>query len=80
MSELSPDARKGLLAEIRSFFDQDLDVPIGDLRAELVLSFFEERVAPTYYNLGVADARAFFDDKLLDLEAVVRKEPRSRRP
>lgn len=79
MTDLPPDERRALIAAIQRFFADTLDEPVGDLRAALVLDFFLEHLGPAYFNRGVAAARVFMEDKLLDLEALVHQAPPARR-
>lgn len=70
---LSPDARKALLADIKGFFKKTLDQDIGDLKAILVLDFVLEAVGPAVYNQALVDAEAFLRARLDDLEPSLSK-------
>ena len=67
---LSDAARKQAIASLRAFFAADMDDPIGDLKAGLLLDFILSEVAPSVYNQAIADARAFFEERSNDLAAV----------
>ena len=41
---------------------------VGDLKAKLLLDFFLGEVGPTVYNGAIADAQAYFQGKVADLE------------
>lgn len=69
--ELGKDRRERAVAEIRRFFDDELDQEIGDLKAILVLEFFLRDLAPFVYNAAVQDARAWIRERLEDLEGSV---------
>jgi uncharacterized protein (DUF2164 family) len=69
--ELGKDRRTRAVAEIRRFFDDQLDQEIGDLKAILVLDFFLRDFAPFVYNAAVQDAQAWIRDRLDDLEGSV---------
>ena len=71
---LTDDARKLAIASIRRHFTEELDQDIGDLKATLVLDFFLAELGPTVYNMGVADARAFFAERTEDLGALSLEE------
>jgi uncharacterized protein (DUF2164 family) len=75
------DARKRAITSIRRFFADTLDEEIGDLKATLVLDYVLTELAPTVYNQAIADARAFFEERVADLDGVChRKEfPLTRR-
>ena len=71
---ISDDARKQATAALRSYFVDHLDEEIGDLKAGLLLDFVLTELGPTVYNQGIADARAFFDERAADLAAVCYRE------
>jgi uncharacterized protein (DUF2164 family) len=72
---ISDDARKRAAASIKRFFAEELDEDIGDLKASLVLDYILGEHGPTIYNQAIADAKAFFDERVADLSAVCyRKE------
>jgi uncharacterized protein (DUF2164 family) len=61
-------ARRKLIASIRRYFDEKLDEEIGELKAALLLDYVLAEIGPTVYNQAIADAQAFFQDKVSDLE------------
>lgn len=67
--ELKDEEKKILIADIKDFFVKEFDEELGDLRADLVLDFFLDKIGPKIYNLGVNDARKWFRDKFEDLDA-----------
>jgi uncharacterized protein (DUF2164 family) len=69
--ELAKDRRDRATAEIRRFFEDELDQDIGDLKAILVLDFFLRELAPFVYNEAVQDAQSWIRDRLDDLEGSV---------
>ena len=71
---LTDDDRKLAIASIRRHFTEELDQDVGDLKATLVLDFFLAELGPTVYNMGVADARAFFVERTEDLGALSLEE------
>jgi uncharacterized protein (DUF2164 family) len=50
--EFTKDAKAALIARIQHHFDEELDQPIGLLKAELVLEFFAKEVGAAYYRRG----------------------------
>jgi uncharacterized protein (DUF2164 family) len=68
--ELNADQKKRALASIKTFASQELDQDLGDLKAGLVLEFVLNEIAPTVYNQAIADAQAYFRDRVADLEGV----------
>ena len=67
--ELKEDEKKILITDIKDFFVKEFDEELGDLRADLVLDFFLEKIGPKIYNLGVNDSRKWFREKFEDLDA-----------
>jgi uncharacterized protein (DUF2164 family) len=68
--EIPDDARKRAMASIKRFFAEEIDQEIGDLKATLVLDYFLKELGPTVYNKAIADARAFFEARVVDLDSV----------
>ena len=66
--DLDEERRRAMLGDIRAFFAETLDDEIGDLKARLVLDFFLGRLGGAIYNQAVADAHAWTQDKLMDIE------------
>ena len=67
---LADPARKQAVAAIQQYFDDNMDEPVGDLKAGLLLDFVLSELGPSIYNQAVADARAFFEERSQDLAAV----------
>ena len=65
---LPPETEKRLHASIKRFFEEKLDDEIGDLKARLVLDYCLREIGPTVYNQAVADAQAWFQGKVADLD------------
>ncbi|WP_138417949.1 DUF2164 domain-containing protein [Aquibacillus sediminis] len=64
---LRKEDREYMTNEIKQYFEQEKNEQIGDLAATLMLDFFIDKLAPTFYNLGVEDAHAYLNEKLDDL-------------
>ena len=74
-------ARKQAIASLREYFKTDMDEEIGDLKAGLLLDFILIELGPSVYNQGLADARAFFEERSNDLAAILYRDefPSSRK-
>ena len=57
-----------MVESLQSFFEDELDRDISDFQAERLLDFFVRELGAPVYNQAVQDARAFLQDKLVDLE------------
>ena len=67
---LPAPARQQAIAAIQQYFADNMDEPIGDLKAGLLLDFILTELGPTVYNQAIADARAFFEERTSDLGAI----------
>ena len=67
---LSPETTKQLHASIKRYFAEQLDQEIGDLKAGLLLDYCLKEIGPSIYNQAVADAQAYFQGRVADLEGV----------
>jgi uncharacterized protein (DUF2164 family) len=67
---LPPDTTKQLHASIKRYFAEHLDEDIGDLKAGLLLDYVLKEIGPVIYNRAIADAQAYFQGRVADLEAV----------
>jgi len=77
-----PDAtRKQAVAAVQQYFRDNMDEPIGDLKAGLLLDFILSELGPSVYNQAIADARAFFEERTSDLAAICYRDefPNSRK-
>ena len=66
---LPKETRQKLIASIRRYFEENLEEEIGDLKASLLLDFVLAEIGPSLYNQAIADAQAFLQDKLIDLDS-----------
>lgn len=69
------EEKRILIGKVRDYFDTELDQPIGDIGAELLIDFLQEDIGAHYYNKGLYDAQAAFrqqvdafDDAIYALE------------
>jgi len=67
---LSDPARSKAIASIKRFFVEQMDEEIGDLKAMLVLDYILAEHGPAIYNLALADARAFVEERAADVEGL----------
>ena len=65
---LAKETRRRALDSIRSYFTEQMDDDIGDLKAGLLLDFFLAEVGPSVYNSAIADAQAHLLGRVADLE------------
>ena len=72
--KLSSETTKQLQASIKRYVAENLDQDIGDLKAGLMLDFILKEIAPSIYNQAIADAQAYFQARVVDLEAICYEE------
>ena len=67
---LPPDTRKQLVASLKRYAAENLDEELGDLKAGLLLDYCLTEIGPCVYNQAIADAQAYFTNRVADLEGV----------
>jgi uncharacterized protein (DUF2164 family) len=67
---LSAETTRQLQASIKRYFAENLGQDIGDLKANLLLDYCLKEIGPSIYNQAITDARAYFQDRVADLEGV----------
>lgn len=67
---ISEASRKQAVAALQQYSRDNLDEPIGDLKAGLLLDFILSEMGPSVYNQAIAEARAFFEERTSDLAAI----------
>jgi uncharacterized protein (DUF2164 family) len=65
---LTRETKKALLPSIKRYMLEELDQEIGDLKADLLLDYILKEIGPAIYNRAIADAQAYFQKSLTDLE------------
>ena len=65
--KLSDETEQRLVASIKRFFEEEMDEPVGDLKALRVLDFCLREIAPSVYNQAIADAQAYLTTSVADL-------------
>jgi len=69
--KLDEARRAQLIEELQAHFKQNFDEQLSEFRAAQILEFFLGSLGPQVYNQAVQDARAFFQQKLDDLDGEV---------
>lgn len=64
---ISPDLKSNMKEEIKKFFYEERDEVLGDLASEIILDFFTEKLGKEFYNLGVNDAKYYFQERIEDV-------------
>lgn len=72
--ELSPEARKQIIASIQRYFDANMEEGIGNIAAGALLGFFLEELGPLVYNRAVADAQERIQARVMEIDIEVHEE------
>lgn len=67
--EISKEARAELVASLRRYFEENLDEPIGELKAGLLLNYLLEEVGPVIYNRAIADAQTLMQQRVSEIDS-----------
>lgn len=63
------EARTRAIASLQRYVLEELDVKMSDLKATLLLDYIAAELGPTIYNMAIADARAWLEERASDLDA-----------
>ena len=69
--ELPKEIEKQLIASIKRYFVENMEDEIGDLKAKLILDYCLREIGPSIYNRAIADAQAYLQGKVTDLDNVL---------
>lgn len=72
--ELNRDVRAEAVASIQRYFEQQLDMPIGNVAASGVLGFFLEELGPSVYNQAVTDVQERLQARVSEVDIEVHEE------
>lgn len=64
--ELEKHRRQRLIEDLRNYFNSELDEPIGELKASLILDTMIDMLGPDFYNRGVEDAKTYISQRIIE--------------
>jgi uncharacterized protein (DUF2164 family) len=67
---LHPDKLKQLQTSLKRYLVENIDSEAGELKAKLLLDFCLQEVGAVVYNQAIADAQAYFQARVADLDGV----------
>lgn len=73
--EISKQNRAAAIASLQRYFEENMDEPVGELPAGLLLNFFLEEVGPIVYNQAIADAQVRLQQRVSDLSGELFADP-----
>lgn len=56
------------MGSIRRYVTANMEEEIGDLKARLLLDFCLRELGPSIYNQAIADAQAYMQDKVAEMD------------
>ena len=62
--EFSKEERDILVAEVKDYLRDELDIDIGGVDAGFLLQFFSEKLGCYFYNRGLYDAQALLSKRM----------------
>jgi uncharacterized protein (DUF2164 family) len=65
--ELEKDEAKEVIASLRRYFGEELDMELSEMRAKFLLDYILKEIAPLAYNRGVKDAENFLRGRIEDV-------------
>lgn len=66
--ELPKPKKADAVASLKRYFEENMDEPIGDLKAGALLNFFMEEIGPAIYNQAIRDAQTRLAQRVADLD------------
>jgi uncharacterized protein (DUF2164 family) len=53
--------------KLKTYFEDNFEMEIGNLRTDIFLDFISEEIGLYYYNKGIADASQYMEDRASDM-------------
>ncbi|WP_371189525.1 DUF2164 domain-containing protein [Thalassotalea maritima] len=66
--EFTKQQKELMVAKLQSYFDKELHQDLGQFDAEFLLDFFSNELGAFYYNQGLHDARAVFEQRVQSID------------
>ena len=66
--EFTPQEKASMVEKLQSYFDRELDQELGQFDAEFLLDFISKQLGAYYYNRGIHDARAIFEERVRSID------------
>ncbi|MFW8591983.1 DUF2164 domain-containing protein [Glaciecola sp. 2405UD65-10] len=66
--KFTPQEKESMIAKLQSYFDKELEQELGQFDAEFLLDFVSKELGAYYYNRGLHDARAVFEERIESID------------
>lgn len=67
--KIKEETAQSLIKSIQRYFSENMEEPIGDLKAKLLLDFCVKEIGPAVYNQAIQDAQSHLQDKVTEMDA-----------
>ena len=67
--KIKEETAQSLIRSIQRYFSENMEEPIGDLKAKLLLDFCVREIGPAIYNQAIQDAQSHLQDKVAEMDA-----------
>ncbi|MEL6821032.1 MAG: DUF2164 domain-containing protein [Calditrichota bacterium] len=69
--QLKDDIKDKLIASLQRYFDEELDMEIGELKSELILDYLMQEAGAVIYNQAIRNAQAYITDRADDMDGTL---------
>lgn len=69
--ELDKSQKDHLVVQLQRYFDDELEVELGQFDADFLLDFISQHMGRIFYNQGVYDAQAVLDSKIESVQEAI---------
>lgn len=66
--EFTSQEKAAMVDKLQAYFEGELDVELGQFDAEFLLDFIAKELGAHYYNRGLHDARAIFEERVQSID------------
>ncbi|MGB0937300.1 MAG: DUF2164 domain-containing protein [Colwellia sp.] len=66
--EFSKEEKESMVRKLQGYFEQELAQDLGQFDAEFLLDFVSQELGSFYYNRGLHDARAVFEERIQSID------------
>ena len=66
--EFTPQEKAAMVDKLQAYFEGELEVELGQFDAEFLLDFIAKELGAYYYNRGLHDARAIFEERVKSID------------
>ena len=66
--EFTSQEKAAMVDKLQAYFEGELEVELGQFDAEFLLDFIAKELGAYYYNRGLHDARAIFEERVQSID------------